>query len=248
MTGQLMLEVHEGMACITLSRSDCRNALSRALLAELRQTLQSIRTTVVHAIVLTGANSCFSAGADFRELDGGLADEGFDEAVASAVEAVRSAPIPVIAAIEGPCIGAALDLALACDLRVVADTAFLELPAIRLGLLYNPSALARMGAQLSSTTLTRLLLLGERFDGREAVSSGIASHAAGSGEALKKARELAARFQMLPKQAVETNKRFLVALDRPLPDLDAWQAERLRLLNSPERREAVAKSRARHAV
>jgi enoyl-CoA hydratase/carnithine racemase len=248
MSALMNFESLEGVARITLSRANSRNALSRALLADLKHAVSSIDAKDVRAIVITGAGGCFSAGADFRELNGDQADVSFDDAVAATIEVIQKAPVPAISAIEGACIGAAFDLAMACDLRVVAESAFLELPAIRMGLLYNPTALARIGAQLPAMTLSRLLLLGERFVGREAVECGIASHVVADGEAVNKAMELAKCFLALAPQAVETNKRFLAALRQSLLGQEEWQAERMKLLNSPQRKELVAQARSRHGV
>ena len=102
-----------------------------------------------------------------------------------------------------------------------------------------------MGRQLPATTLTRLLLLGERFVGQDAVDSGIASHTVPDGQVIAKCMEIASRLRCLPSRAVETTKRFIGALNTSTFELNAWQAERMELLVSPERRDAVARARAR---
>ncbi len=247
MNASLHFESEQGIALMTISRPARRNALSRDLLARFPQVLDQAAKANAHAVVLSGADGFFSAGADLNELEGTQADASFDDAVAAIVRSIRAAPMPVIAAIEGGCIGAALDVALACDLRVVAQGAFLELPAIRLGLLYSPTAVARMRQVLPSTTLSRLLLAGERIEGYDAVNSGLASHIAPDGHALMAAKALAMSFRTLAPQVVHATKRFLIALCEPGVDMETWQVERLALLASPARREAVerAKTRAR---
>lgn len=243
MSAPLHFGVTDGVASITFSRPECRNALSRELLDQLSHALAQAGTLAAHAVVISGEGSFFSAGADLRELDGTAADALFDDHVAAAVEAIGSAPMPVIAAIEGACIGAALDLALACDLRVVAEGAFLELPAIRMGLLYNPTALARIGKQVPSTTLARLLLAGERINGRDTLAAGLATHTAPDGLAVARALEIAARFRDFSTKAVEATKRFIRDTSLTTMDTDAWQHERMELLCSQARRQAVDRAR-----
>jgi enoyl-CoA hydratase/carnithine racemase len=245
MTALLEYKVADGIGAINFTRSECRNALSKELLLALAAALGRARAEAVHAVVISGEGGVFSAGADLRELDGTAADAGFDDHVAAAVDAIQSAPMPLIAAIEGACIGAALDIALACDFRVVAESAFLELPAIRLGLLYNPRALARIGQQLPSATLSRLLLAGERIEGRDAVAAGLATHRAAEGDAVTQALGLAARFSSLPAGAVETTKRFICALGASSLDPAVWQHERMALLSSHARRAAIDRAQNR---
>lgn len=248
MNASLRFENEQGVALLTISRPARRNALSKDLLAQISQVLDQAAKANAHAVVLSSADGFFSAGADLHELEGTRADASFDDAVAATVRSIREAPMPVIAAIEGGCIGAALDVALGCDLRVVAEGAFLELPAIRLGLLYSPAAVARMRQVLPFTTLSRLLLAGERIEGRDAVITGLASHIAADGQALMAAKTLAMSFKTLAPQVVHATKRFLVALTEPAVDMETWQAERLALLASPARREAVARAKMRAGV
>lgn len=240
MTGPLRIEIAGGAGTLTLDRPSRRNALSRELLGLLRQALASAAAENLRAVVLTGGADCFSAGADIMELQGSVADIGFDEALADVVAAIRSGPYLAIAAIEGPCIGAALDLALACDARIASPKAFFELPALRLNLLYNPAAIARLSRTLPQATLKRLLLMGERIDGSDALAAGIVTHIAAQAETLATANEIAcAACSVAPRALIET-KRLLVALEDGSGDLSQWQRVRRELLASVERRSALA--------
>lgn len=243
MNAPLRLERRDGIAAITLMRPDCRNALSRQLLIELSETLKQALSLGASAITLSGEGGFFSAGADLREMQGTLEDASFDDQIAATIQVIRTAPIPVVAAIEGGCIGAGLDLALACDLRVVAQSAFLELPAIRMGLLYSPAALARIARQVPSATLARLLLAGERIRGADTLAAGLATHITADGGAVPLAHEVAGRFQNLSKEAVAATKSFLCASSASDMDLEIWQQQRMALLASRERKIAVERSR-----
>jgi|SRR5271166_4166678 len=244
MTSQLRIEIADGIATLTLDHPSRRNALSRELLISLRSALASVVADKLRAVILTGADHCFSAGADILELQGTPEDIGFDDALTEIVAAVRAGPFLAIAAIEGPCVGAALDLACACDARVASPTAFFELPAVRLGLLYNPVAIARIRHMLPAGTVRRLLLLGDRMEGRQALAAGITTHLAEETQTIAVAGEIARRVVASPRALIET-KRFLGALEQGASDLASWQAIRMELLASPERQAAVAAAKSR---
>lgn len=238
----------EEIATVTFGDVKRRNALSMALLAELREVLKAQSETGARAVVLTGADGCFSAGADLADLKGTVDDLAVDEAVERAVAAIEEAPLPVIAAIEGPCIGAALDLALACDLRVASATAFFELPAARLGLLYNPRAIARLRRTLGRQTLARLVLIGEHLDAQEARRADLVSHVVAEGGAARKAEALARRAAGGMPEAVASSKRLLADLDGGAFDIEHWRQVRAELLASPGRRDALARAKAAHGL
>jgi enoyl-CoA hydratase/carnithine racemase len=244
MTAQLRIETAGGIATLTLDRPSRRNALSRELLKSLKAALTTIVADELRAVILTGAGDCFSAGADLLELQGTPEDVGFDDALTEIAAAVRDGPFLAIAAIEGPCVGAAFDLACACDARVASPKAFFELPAVRLGLLYNPAAIARIQHMLSVGTVQRLLLLGERIDGSQALAAGIVTHLAEEAQTIVTAGEIARRAIASPRALIET-KFFLRALEQRPVDLAPWQAIRRELLASPERQAAVAAAKSR---
>jgi enoyl-CoA hydratase len=243
MTAPLSVEISGGVATLTLDRPSRRNALSRELLNDLRSALPRA-VAGAGALILTGAGHCFSAGADISELQGTAEDIAFDDALAEIAEFIRESPLLAIAAIEGPCIGAALDLACACDARVVSATAFFELPSVRLGLLYNPAAIARLRRMLPATTVRRLLLLGDRIEGTQALGAGIATYVVAAGRTIVMANEIARRIVASPRALVES-KRLLNALEQGAIDLAAWNVIRDELLASPERRAALAAAKSR---
>jgi enoyl-CoA hydratase/carnithine racemase len=236
----LRIEIAGGVMMLTLDQSSRRNALSRELLDALRRALLRAAAEDLRAVVLTGGDEFFSAGADMAELQGSVADIRFDEALADIVTAIRGGSYLAIAAIEGPCIGAALDLVLACDARIASPRAFFELPALRLGLLYNPTAIARLWRTLPEATLKRLLLMGERIYGQEALAAGIVTHTVGEKQTLAAANEIAhAVCSFAPRALIET-KRLLLALDDGSSDLTAWETVRREILASFDRQSALA--------
>jgi enoyl-CoA hydratase/carnithine racemase len=241
---QLVVIEGGGVLDLVLSRPERRNALSREMLAGLAAAVRGAGPGT-RAIVLSGAGGTFSAGADFAELTGTEADVAFDDAVGNAVAAIADADCPVVAAIDGPCMGAALDLALACDVRIAAVGASFEIPAVRLGLLYNPAAVARMHAVLPRQSLVRLLVMGERLGARQALEAGLVAEVVQDGSAREAIAARAAAVTAGP--ALHATKQLLRDLDHGPCDLEAWEAPRRRLLSSPERRSAIEAARLRHA-
>lgn len=239
------LELDDRVAVITLAVPERRNALSRRLLEELGQALREAVDRDASAVVLTGAGPVFSAGADLAELTGTVEDVGVDDAVAGAVGSIRACPLAVVAAIEGACVGAAVDLALACDVRILAEDAYLAVPAVRLGILYNPEALARMSGRLGHETVSRLFLLGERILGEDAVTAGLASRAVPSGTALEAALALARPASGDDAEARAATKAVLGALAEGKFDAADWEETRRGMLDSGSRRERVRAARNR---
>lgn len=218
---------------VCISAPERRNALSRQVLARLHADFATLPDGIT-AVVLSGDGEVFSAGADFRELTGTRADLAFDEELAATIAAVRAAPVPVLAAIEGPCLGAAVELALACDLRIAGAGAWFQVPAVELGLLYQPRFIARLHRTLPRDLLTRLLLLGQRFT----ADSGLASEVVPAGQAVARARAVADTMPV-PGAAFWQTKALLAELDDGVWDAGRWERVQLELLGSADRREAI---------
>lgn len=245
MSGEVSLLRTGGVVQLILDAPTRRNALSRPMLAALGDALNDLDADAT-GVVISGSGGVFSAGADFRELTGTSADLAYDEAVSAVREAIISCPRIVVAAIEGPCIGAAADLALACDVRIGGADSFLEIPATRLGLLYNPDVLAWAANAFSGDVVRRIFLLGERLHVTEAVALGLVTSAMPAGEAVKGASELLHGITHVQLDAIAATKGFLAAIANGNHDESAWQARRRQLLDSPARRGAITRARAQH--
>ncbi len=233
----------EGIREVVLNRPERRNALSLGIMEELRKVFAE-KDDAVRVIVLSAAGSTFCAGGDLAELGGGEeSDVQIDMAIEQVVEAIKSNPVPVIAAVEGACIGAGVDILLACDLCVIASRAYLHIPAVQLGLLYSPAGIKRMQRRVGHAALRRLLLLGEKLDAEEVCATGAATHLSAAGLARTKAMDLALQVKQGVPAALEASKRYLMALENDNLDDDDWENERRRLLRSTERQKAVAEKR-----
>ena len=231
---------------LQLNKPERRNALSRAMLSTLAGELHRVDAAVT-GVVISGTGETFSAGADFAEITGTSADIDYDEAVAEVSQAITACPRVVVAALEGPCVGAAVDLAVSCDLRVAGRTSWLQLPAVRLGLLYNPEAVQRMRSRLTDETVRRLLLLAERFDADEALAAGLVSHVVPPGAAVESALELLTGVKSEELEAIAATKDLLNAREGSDCDTaEGFQQRRRALLDSPARRAAVSRAHQTH--
>lgn len=244
--GILLSNICDSVLCLQLNVPERRNALSRALLRELTDHITGADQSV-RGIVITGGEEAFSAGADFRELTGTDEDIGYDDAVSEVTAAIVQSSRIVIAAIEGPCLGAAADIALTCDLRIAGESSYIQVPAIRLGLLYNPTAIDRLRRSYPLDSVRRLLLLGERFDAAAALDAGFLSKIAPTGGAASLAIEWLRHAPGLTIPAVAATKQLLGDPDPEAGKKECWQERRRALLVSEERVTAVKRARSKHA-
>lgn len=249
MSAGLKVRTIGGVLELTFDVPDRRNSLTRRLLADLRAELDALAAPDcgVHGAVLTG-HGCFSAGADLTELNGTAADATFDDAVAEVTRVLRAATVPVFAAIEGPCVGAAADIALSCDVRIAGRSAWLYVPAVPLGILYNPDAIAVLCAGFPRPALVRLFALAERIGAPDALTAGLVDRVVADGASADTARSALDRLAGAPPGALTATKQLLNALSGDEHDLATWRRIRNDLLESTDRASAVAHARAAHRI
>ncbi len=244
MTELVRVAHQEGVVSIFLNRPERRNALSLELLGTLSNALSREIRDDTSALIISGVDGSFSAGADLADLTGTLEDLGMDDAIEAVTGKIRDLPVPVIAAIDGPCLGGAFDLALSCDFRIASKDAFFQVPATRLGLLYNPRSIVRMRQLLGRDVVFRLLVLGERLDAIAARRAGIISRVV-EGASYDAAMVVAQSALGNIRSAVAATKQLLNAIDGSDYDPGEWEQQRRALLSSPERRSAVVSEKKR---
>lgn len=248
MTGLILAEQQEGICTLTLNNPRKKNALSLALLVELEQGLEWLQSDAdLRAVILQGAEGTFSVGADLSDVTGTVADQEIDERIQRVNQLMRALPVPCLAAIEGPCVGGAVTVALACDALVASERAFFQIPATRLGLLYSPDAVAQFHVRLGSRALMRLLLLGERWDAQTALHTGLVGWVVPESTTREKVLELVRNMAKAPK-AVGATKSLLLALEQGEQNLSYWKEIYVNILSSPERQAAVAQAKERLSI
>ena len=243
-----MIEIEDGVCTIILNKPGKKNALSLELLADLEQNLEKLQNDEdLRAVILQGADGSFSVGADLADVAGTPADQEIDDRIERVNKLMQSLPVPSLAAIEGPCVGGAVSVALACDALVASENSFFEIPATRLGLLYNPDSVARFHARMGSATLTRLLLFGERLNAQTALQSGMVNWIVPDGSAYEKALEIISKVANSTK-AVAATKSLIIALEHGQQNLSDWNKIRNEILGSAERKGAVEKAKKRLGI
>lgn len=173
---------------IELQREDRRNALNTELCVLLRDAVDEAVADGARVIVLTGQGSAFCAGAD---LSGDVYADGFLDTLLEMLRTVDSVPVPVIAAVNGPAIGAGTQLALASDLRVVAPDAYFAVPATKLGISVDSWTVKRLVALAGGGPARTVLLGAEQLGASEAHAAGLANKIGGLDVAQEWAKKIA---------------------------------------------------------
>ena len=163
---------NDKVATITLNRQKSLNALNTALLTELRDALDDAETdAVVRAIVITGSGEkAFCAGADITELVEKSPEEAskwssWAQGITTYIEKMRK---PIIAKINGFCLGGGLELAMACDFRIASEKAVFGLPEINLAIIPGGGGTQRLPRLIGKTKAMEMLMCGEQIDAKEA--------------------------------------------------------------------------------
>ena len=157
---------------IELRRPERRNALNSELVDSLREAVQEAAADDVRAIVLTGSGTVFCAGAD---LSGDVFAADFPDKAIALNLAIDAVPVPVIGAINGPAIGAGVQLAMVCDLRVVAPDAYFQFPIARYGLALDNWSIRRLASLAGYGRARGMLLAAEKLDAETALMTGMAN-------------------------------------------------------------------------
>ncbi len=209
-----------GILLLGLERPEAKNALGRQLLREITEALAtiaedlSLRVVVLHSLV----PGVFCAGADLKERSGMSQEEAtaFVMQLRATFTALENLPMPTLAAIEGAALGGGLELALACDLRVVGGSAKLGLPETSLAIIPGAGGTQRLPRLIGRARAKELIFTARRFGAAEALRYGIADRITEAGQALESALGLAREILPNGPVALRAAKE---AIDRGL-DLD----------------------------
>lgn len=243
---------HDDKICeVLINRPEKRNALSHQLLLEITAAVQYAEASGYRVLILRGEGGYFSAGADVMEMQGTSVDSAWFDCLRDLVTALSSSSLVTIAAIERGCMGAAIEIAAACDLRVGDESTVFALPSIAMGIVYPPESLARVMAIIGPGSLARLVLINQVLTASEAYAHGLITSLA-SRTAFEDAFEIATRLVQLPPQALIQTTRLLSSMLDGTAEVDEWYGVYLASLQTIERRDAVcrrqqAREESRHA-
>ncbi len=254
MADVLLVERAGSVAILTMNRPDTKNALDRELLTELAAALEEVTADAnVRAIVLTGAGDAFCSGADLKgALDDLAADVELGPRIAAfhaLIRGITSAEQPVIAAVSGPAVGFGADLALACDLRVLGEGAYLQEKFVAIGLMPDGGGTFWLQRLVGMGRALELLLFGTRIDAKLALDLGLANRVVPNDRIVDTAKELAQTLAAGPPLALAAIKRAVRdgATGTSEQALEREKTAQSELLKSTDFREGVAAWSAKRA-
>src|SRR5712692_2235471 len=194
---------------LTLNRPDALNAFNLALHRALGAGLKEARDPEVRAVVITGAGRGFCAGQDLREFDEHPGNNGdmLRATYHPNVLAIRALEKPVIAAVNGPCAGAGVSLACACDLRIAAESASFIPGFVGIGLVPDAGGSFFIGRLLGQARAFEWMTSNRKLSAAEAFQWGLVSAVVPDDELPARAAELAAGYAAAPTKAIAVTKR-----------------------------------------
>jgi len=235
MTDVVLLErPAEAVVLVRINRPEARNALNlevRKLLSRYLTELSEDSTT--RAVVITGNEKAFAAGADIKEM----ADLGTIEALQRGIhrlwQSIGSCRKPVIAAVSGYALGGGCELAMTCDIIVAGESASFGQPEVKIGILPGGGGTQRLTRAVGKYKAMKYVLTGELFSAREALDMGLVSEVVPDPEVEGRAIDLARQIAALPPLAVQLAKEAVLAgMDAPLTSALALEAKSLQILFS----------------
>lgn len=228
MAGQVRLATQGPVGRVTLSHPGKLDAMSRAMWRELREIFQRIqRDPELRCVIVAGENGSFCAGGDIAEYPSfrfhpeSLRRFHEDE-VWGGLAAMLACEVPVVARIDGACMGAGLEIACCCDIRIAGTGARFGAPIGRLGFPMAPREAQLVAAVAGEATVREMLLEGAQLDAREMKARGFVQRLVDPEDLALEVEATAERIAQLAPQAARMNKRTLRRLaaqpaDAPLP-------------------------------
>jgi enoyl-CoA hydratase len=224
----VLVKVQDKVATITLNRPDVRNAVNLELLEGLRASAEHMLSeTEIRAVIITGAGDrAFCAGLDLKAAMSGE-DILATDAARSEFEALQrggqiyadfaTLPVPVIAAVNGYCLGVGMELALACDIRLASETAVFSLPEVHMGTIPDFGGTQRLTKIVGGGKAKELIFTGRRIDAAEALRIGLVEHVHPPDKLMEEAGKLAQEIASIAPALIQGAKRAInVAVSYPL--------------------------------
>ncbi len=211
----LLLEREDSILTITVNRPAQMNALDRRSLDELVRLLKrSDRDNGVRVIIITGSDKFFCAGADISwaaKVDSAASGYEFSKNYQNCFSQIEDVGKPVIAAVRGYALGGGMELALACDICIVAEDARLGVPEVKLGALPGGAGTARLPRLIGPHRAKELLFLGDPITGQQAVQMGLVNKAVPAAEVLNEAKAMARQLAQKAPLSLRAIKRVVRA-------------------------------------
>ena len=222
MSDVVLYEVRGRAALVTVNRPDKRNALNDQVRTDIKAAIRrAAADAAVRAVILTGAgDKAFIAGADIAEFEGKTPVQQWRDMSNDPVYDVpEECPKPVIAAVNGFCLGGGMELAFACDIRIASGNAKFGQPEVNLGIIPGGGGTQRLPRAIGVAAALRLILTGEMIEAAEAHRLGIVSEVCAAAELMPRALALAELIASKSPVAVASAKQATrAALSLPLDE------------------------------
>jgi enoyl-CoA hydratase len=208
MSDEVLTEVSDGVAVITINRPEARNAVNGAVARGIAKAVEELDASKdAKVLILTGAGGTFSAGMDLKGFLTGDSPNFEDRGFGGIVE--RPPVKPIIAAVEGYALAGGFELVLACDLVVASEAAKFGLPEVRRSLVAGAGGLLRLPKRIPYHLAMEIALTGEHYPAARLHQAGLVNQLVPAGEALAAARDLAARIGLGGPLALTATKRVI---------------------------------------
>jgi len=216
----ILVETRNAVGLITLTRPKALNALNAALIGELGAALDAFEAdAAIGAIVITGSEKAFAAGADIKEMRGLTFVDAYLQDYAAALERVARTRKPLIAAVAGFCLGGGCELAMLADFILAADTAKFGQPEITLGIMPGMGGTQRLPRFIGKAKAMDLILTGRMMDAAEAERAGLVARIVPAAELLVEAIKVADKIACHSLPAVMMAKESVSrAFETPLTE------------------------------
>ncbi|MDQ6817860.1 MAG: enoyl-CoA hydratase-related protein [Actinomycetota bacterium] len=232
----VLVERDAPIATVTMNRPEQLNALSNELMSGVVEAMQELdRDRAIRAIVLTGSERAFAAGADIKEMSSLTPIEFAFGARVEQWDALRAIRTPLLAAVSGHCLGGGCELAMICDIVIASETASFGQPETGVGIIPGAGGTQRLVRAIGKPKAMDVILSGRRLDAAEAERAGLVSRVVTSEMYLREAQDVARRVatrapiaQRLAKEAVDR------AADMGLADGLAFERKSLYLAFASE--------------
>jgi len=221
------------MATLTFNRPEVHNALDTETVAAALAVVEELKQdTAVSVVVITGAGKAFIAGADIAEMRQKTPAQAraYSELGHRLMRAIEQLSVPVIAAINGYCLGGGMEVALASDIRIATNKARFGLPETILGIIPGWGALPRATRLIGPAATKELVFSGDIIDARRALEIGMINQVVAQDELMARTMQMAKKIRRQSRFAVARAKKVIDAsIDQPLPDactleIDAFEA------------------------
>ncbi len=240
-------ELADGVARVMLSNPGKHNAIDIAMWRELRVTFERLQalpaSEAPRAVIVCGEGGQFASGGDIAEFAGFRFDEArlhdfHEHVVGPALDAMLACDIPLLAAIEGACMGGGLEIAACCDIRIAAAGSRFGAPIAKLGFPMAPGELQLLSRVAPAPVLREMLLEARLFDAGRALHCGLVHAVAPEGELAQVVLQRTAQIATLSPQAARINKRTLRQIAAGGPSAPERRAH-YGYADSPEHREGI---------